>query len=362
MNYAKNNPMKNSLLIAAFAAITILSACKKPTEDATPAGQYESGVFIVNEGPFLSGTGTISHYNRNDKTATNNIFQQANIFPLGNIVQSLNIFNGKGYIVVNQANKIEVVESATFKYTGTIRGLDQPRYIVPINDTKAYVSIWGSDGMTGAIKVVNLATNSVSSTITTGRKGMERMVKKDNFVYATCKGGNGNDSVVTIINSTTDAVLANLEVGPNPDGIVKDANGNIWVLCVGKFKSDYSSLAQNGRLVKINTTSNTVETSFTFSSIYAQPTGLTLNQDKTKLVYVYDGKVYAQDITATSLQSTVLVNRSFYGLGIDPNTNIMYGADAGNYSSNGKIVRFNIDGSKIDSFNVGVIPGNIFFK
>ncbi len=362
MNYLKNIPSKNSLLIALFSTLIILSACKKPAEDTTPAGNYNSGIFIVNEGPYGSGTGTISHFNKNDNVVTNDIFQKANDFPLGNIVQSITIFDDKAYVVVNQADKIEVVQTSNFKSKGTITGLVQPRYIIQVSATKAYASIWGTSGLDGAIKIIDLTTNTVSSTITTGRKGMERMLKKDDLIYTTCKGGWANDSVVNLINSTTDLVESNIEVGPNPDGMVEDADGNIWVLCIGKFKSDYSALEQSGRLVQINTTTNTVDKTFTFSSTSAQPTGLTIDQNKTKLVYVYDGKVYTQDITATSLQNTVIINKSFYNLGVDPNSNIIYAADAGNFSSAGKVERYNINGTKMNELNVGIVPGNFFFK
>lgn len=361
MKSIKTNSLKNFFLLSMIAGVSILCSCENKSEEATPTGQYKEGVFIVNEGPFGSGTGTVSHYNRGTRVLTNDIFQRVNLFPLGNIVQSVNIFNEKGYIVVNNANKIEVVEDGTFKILGTITGVTQPRNILQINNDKAYVTEWGESG-NGTVKVISTAFNAVVKIINIGRKGPEKLYKKGNYVYVTCKGGLGNDSMVTVINSTTDVVVKNIDAGPNPDGIVEDQSGKLWVLCTGQWKNDYSSLEKPGRLVKINTNSNTVETSYSFSSIYSQPAGLTINKGKTKLYYNYDGKICTQDIYHPSLQTNAIVNRSFYSLAIDPVTNIIYAGDAGNFSSNGKVIRYNASGNKLDSLNVGIIPGSFFFK
>jgi hypothetical protein len=350
------------VFIALFLCTSILSGCKKKNEEANPAGAYQNGVFIVNEGPFNSGTGTVSHYNKESKVVTNTIFELANNFPLGNIVQSMNVFNGKGYIVVNNGNKIEAVNSEDFKSVGTIVGLDQPRNILQIDNEKAYVTEWGADGLTGSIKVINIPLNVVSKTISIGRKGSEEMIKKGNLVYVTCKGGYGNDSVVAIINTTSDQLVNTITVGPSPETIVEDANGSIWILCGGEYGSN-NSLVKTGRLVKLNSAGNAVETSFTFSSTFSQPSGLCLNADKTILYYNYDGKICSQLVTSTTLEETVVATRSFYCLGVDPTTNIIYAGDAGNFTSNGKVFRYNsTGGNPIDSFEVGIIPGSIFFK
>jgi DNA-binding beta-propeller fold protein YncE len=63
------------------------------------------------------------------------------------------------------------------------------------------------------------------------------------------------------------------------------------------------------------------------------------------------------------LKSTPLINRSFYGLGIDPKEGIIYGADAGGFTSNGKVVRFNPStGLAIDSITVGIGPNSFIFR
>lgn len=356
-------PSHRLLFIASISVAVLLGACTKKNADTiAPILTFDYGIFIVNEGPYGSGTGTISYFSKGLNTLTNDLFQSKNNYPLGNVVQSMNIINNKAYIVVNNANKIEVADANSFIAQAPITGLNQPRYILAVNATKAYITEWGATGNEGAVKVLNLLTNKVSGTISTG-KGAEKMLLKGNFVYVTCKGGSGKDSVVSVINASSDAVVATINVGASPDGIVEDLNGNVWVLCAGQYKSDYSGLEKSGSLVKINTTTNTVELSIPFTSTSSQPSGLTINGAKNKLYFNYEGKVMSQNITSTALDNTTFVARSFYGLGIDPATEIVYGADAGNYSSAGKVIRYNAaTGAVVDSMTVGIIPNGFFFR
>jgi hypothetical protein len=67
-------------------------ACKKDDPEPPPPvneTDYGSGIFILNEGPFQNGTGTITYLSRNGFERVDNLFQTANnLTPLGNIVQS----------------------------------------------------------------------------------------------------------------------------------------------------------------------------------------------------------------------------------------------------------------------------------
>ena len=115
--------MKTTIIktaIAAMALTVMVTACKKDsspvTQTTTPpavTGAYSTGVFIVNEGQYPSGAGTVSFFNRSTKALSNDIFQTVNGRPLGDEAQSMTIYSGKGYIVVNNAQCVEVVTAAT---------------------------------------------------------------------------------------------------------------------------------------------------------------------------------------------------------------------------------------------------------
>ena len=91
------------LLVLALLGTLFFNSCTK--DDKKENFPYDNGVFITNEGPFQSGSGTITFYDKATGLTQEKIFETVNAMPLGNIVQSMNIFNNKAYIVVNNANK-----------------------------------------------------------------------------------------------------------------------------------------------------------------------------------------------------------------------------------------------------------------
>ncbi len=365
----KNKAMiktKQLFYLSVLATAITISSCKKDDpEPATGGGaggtSYASGVFITNEGPFGSGTGTINFYNRSTGGVSNDIFEAKNGYPLGNIVQSMEIFNSKAYIVVNNAGKVEIADGTSFASSGAITGFTYPRYFLGINSSKGYVSEWGSGGMAGAVKIIDLTTKTITGTITTGN-GAEGMVLAGSKVYVACSGGFTNDSVVTVINSVTNSVSTTINVGANPRSIKMDAGGKVWVLCSGEWDATYTFLQKPGKLVRIDTATNAVDLSLPFASTFSQPSNLVINNAKTMLYYSYSSAVYSHSTSSSILSGTALINRSFYGFGIDPTNDYFYGSDAVDFVSNGKVIRYNASATLVDSFAVGVIPGNFFFR
>ncbi len=355
---------KTQLIYASIIALGItISGCKKDdpiaTATTTPASGYTNGVFITNEGPYGSGTGTVSFYSRSTGSVSADIFNSKNGFPLGNVVQSMEIFNNKGYIIVNNGSKAEVVDATSFATAGTISNLINPRYFIGIDNTKGYLSQWGA-GATGEVKIINLATNTVTGTINTGN-GAEQMVKIGNYVYVACSGGYVNDSVVTVIDATTNAVVTNINVGANPASLKTDATGQLWVLCGGQWNSGYTALVKTGSLVRINPSNNTITLSLPFASTTAAPSHLIIDQNLTTLYYIYNGGVYAHAITSSVLSASAVINRGFYSLGFDPVSHSIFASDPVDYMSNGKVLRYQTSGTVVDSFAGGIIPGNFCF-
>jgi DNA-binding beta-propeller fold protein YncE len=347
----------NLFLISALAVL--LFACNK-NEDATPSGKYSSGVFIVNEGPFQTGTGTVSFLNRDTKMVENDIFQTVNKRPLGNILQSLEIHNDRAYLVVNNAKKVEVVQAWDFKEVGTIQGLEMPRYFVGIDEKKGYVSQWGVGGIDGSVKVIDLQSNTVIKTIQVGR-GAEKMLKVDNKVFVACNGGFANDNRVFVIDTQKDEVSATINTPENANSLALDGNSKIWVTCNGR--SQWNGMASvtvsPAQLIRVNPANNQIEQSFVFERHGLN--NLTMNTERNMLFYTYSGRVFSQNINS-GVSTNPLIRRGFYGLNYDKAAELLYAADAGNFSSNGKIIRFNTRGIAVDSMTVGVAPNGFYFR
>jgi DNA-binding beta-propeller fold protein YncE len=180
-------------------------------------------------------------------------------------------------------------------------------------------------------------------------------------IYVACSGGFASDSSVYVINTITDAVDQILKVGANPNYIIKTDNQTLFVLCSGRWTSDYKSLEAYGSLVKINTADNSFTKLFELSDLNnSQPNSLTSNGSN--LYFNFGGTVYQQSITGSTFENNSFITRNFYGLGVDPISNKLYAADAGNFSNAGKVLRYDLTGNVIDSFNVAVAPNGFYFN
>ncbi|NTW32932.1 MAG: hypothetical protein HGB12_09940 [Bacteroidetes bacterium] len=352
--------IKKYLPIAVIALSFI--ACKKEKSESNNKDSsslpYKSGVFISCEGPFQNGTGTISFFNRSTNVVDNDIFEKVNNRPLGNIVQSITVYNDKGYITVNNAGKIEVVGIADFISKGTITGFTSPRYFVGFNSSKGYVS-----DMSGFVAVVDLNSNTITKKIVSGRSP-DNMVIVNNKLFALNYGGWGIDSTITIINTNVDTIEKTIFIGYRPNSIKEDSNGKLWVMCGGKGYTAYpQSDDTEGHLLCLNTTTYEIEKDIPFPTSGDHPEHLVLNGSKTKAFYINNNMIYQFDLSSSSLNTTSFIGKSFYSIGLDNVSENLFAADPVDYSQAGWVFRYNSDnGIKIDSFRVGVIPGNFDFK
>jgi len=335
-------------LFLLLCGLTGFFSCKKVVVSAGP-GNYTAGVFVVNEGPF-GGTGSITWHNPETGETVQDVFAQANGGAvLGQFVQSLTLHNGKGYIVVNGANKVYVVDAVSFKYLDTIGGLFLPRFMLPLDDHTALVSQWGADGLTGSVAKIDLITRQIMLTIPTG-KGPEKMIRQANGLVAVANsGGFGVDSTVSILNADNTAEANRFAVpGKNPGSLVEAAFGpGIFVHCRGSFL-DANPSGWVGALTA--TPGLGFEIPAYGDDLVAAPDGQTL-------FFAAGGKIYALNAAGIS----PIFDQIAYGLGCDPETGNLYCADAKDFNSQGEVVMFKSDGTRLGAFPAGVAPGEVVF-
>ncbi len=351
-------------ILSLVASIFVQSCGTDPAPVVKPG---QSGFFIVNEGGFGNTNASISFYDRKTDAVTNNVFSTKNGRAIGDQAQSMAIHEGKGYIVVQNSAKVEVINTDDYSSIATISiDLPNPRYFIGVSTTKGYVSDWGADGLTGTVKVIDLTTYKVTKTISTG-KGANQMLKVNNFIYVTNNGGYGNDNTVKIIDTTTDQIASTITLGDNPNSIQRDKDGNIWIASSGKFvyNADFSintTLSTKGTLSKVSATNSEIARltvdKFTFSTISA----LGISPDGTTLYYNFDDKIFSMPITATALPTTPLKTGSYYGLAVDAFNGNIIGCQAPNFSSAGSIDIMDPTGKLIKNFAVGIGPNGCAFK
>ena len=363
------NTFRSFLTAVAFSvAAFIFSGCDEekidPVIETEVRGPYDQkGVFIINEGNFGTPSGSISFLSDSTgHTVQNGIFKKANNDrPLGDVIQDMALFEGKALIVANNSNKLEVVNAYTFKTEGVVN-LKQPRYVAVLNADKAYVTEWVKYGDPGQVSVINLKTYTVSKTIPVGQLP-EQLKIVNGKLYVAVSGENK----VVVIDTATDAIEKSIPASDSPRELEVDNRNNLWVLSAGKtvynpdWTVDYTN-STAGALSTINTVTGIVSATYTFGSNQSSPANLAANGTKDKLYFTYQGKTYMQQSNANSLTNTVVLSRSFSGLGIDPETGNIYGSDNNGFSGDGTVFIYKPDGSKVNEFKVGIGPNGFVFN
>jgi hypothetical protein len=331
-------------------------------DEKAPKGKYEQGVIVVNEGGFGASNGTLTHFNSSTGEAEQNIFKSTGSQFAGDVVQSLTISGDKGYVVVNDDNKIQVVNAKTFEGISTITNGDivKPRYVQIINN-KAYISVWGpyDDNYSlidSYVLVYDLNTNTTVKKIDTD-EGVENLVYNGERLFAS-NFNFGGSSTVAVINPSDNTLVKQIEVGPGPAGMVIDNNKTLWVITSGTYQGN------DGKLSRINTSTLTVEGEIALG--LNPDTDLAITSDKKNLIFSSGQAVYKIAIDATAAPTTPYINATDvvtpYALGVDPTTSEVYIGDALNFATPGNVFIYNADGTKKTSFAVGINPTQFIFR
>ena len=350
-------------LLLSIALTGFLASCSDNNDSPAPSGGSGQYAFVINEGNFTSGIGSVSRLDKTSKDTTNNLIISAfasanNGAVLGSVVQSMGVVGSTGYVVVNNSNKIEVVSLPDFKSKTTITGLNQPRYFTQsaANANKGYVTEWlggpyPAPYTPGRVSIIDLTTNKVTGTIPVGTNPGKAVLANGNLYVP-----NSESSFLTVINDAT-GTTSNLTLPSPASEVVVDKNNTLWVLC----GSDYVS--RQAVLLHFNAapSSTAIAQALPFPDAASGGGGLRISPDGQQLYYSYEAAEYRLNITDTALPTTPLIKRNFYGFDIDPSTGQLYGTDALNYARPGLLLRYQPNGTLIDKTTVQVSPNGVVF-
>jgi hypothetical protein len=348
----------SKIFVMLFIAALVFTSCNNIVDPPPPLGVYEDGLFVCNEGPFMTGSGTLTYVSYDLSTVEQNVYKNVNgDEDLGNIVQSIGFEGDRAYIVVNNAHKLVVANRYTMEKEAVIEGLENPRFFVAISETRGYVSCWGNafDATDDYIAVIDLTNNTVSSTIPVAL-GPEKMVVIGDAVYVAHQGAYGQNNIISVLQS--DAIATTIAVADVPNSIVADNNGVIWVLCGGK--PAWTGTETIASLYKINSATNTEVVHFDFPA-GMHPSHLTMDKPVSEMYYALNGSVYKINTSASMLPSVAIFAGNYYNMAV--HNRKLYATDAGNFASEGELNIIDLTNTTVrNTVTTGIIPGNINFN
>ena len=228
-----------------FITLLLLVGCSSnPIVDNTE--QTTQWIFVANEGNFGASNGSITMINNNDEVY--------HVEEVGDVVQSLEVYNDKLLVVVNNSHMIKVYDITEdgLRLPGIEISTDNssPRELVVVDD-KVYFTNWN----TKDIKVLDLFNYNIETSISVD--GLPESIVSDGsylWVGIMMNEDYSSASSVVKIDINTNLIIETYDVGLGPTSLVVDENkvyvartfyNEDWIPFYGSSKIDGSDITVN---------------------------------------------------------------------------------------------------------------------
>ncbi len=352
-----NSTWALTLLSLALVAST---GCKKENEEEPlPEPIVTSGMVVACEGAFNQNNASL-HWIGNDGSERNNLYAQANGVNAGDVLQSYREFNGFGYLVMNNSQKVEVVNAATFQAVGTITGCNYPRDVFVLTQQKGYLTNGNLDGQ---VLIFNPTNQNIIGSINVGN-GPEQLTSNGQYVFVANSGGWSSDNTVSVINPLNDQVVATVTVGDRPVSVLNDYQNNVWVLCAGAIEYDqnWNVVGETAaRLIRIDGNAHVVTADVTIGEIGDHPTNMALTPDR-NAIYIVNSGLITFDINTAALIAGPVAGGPFSTVGVDNESGNIYLGSVPDYVNEDEIFVYSNSGSLLKTIGTGIAPRSMVYR
>jgi len=366
--------MKINFKISRLATFMLLSAflasCSKD-KPFTPEEQLDpiSGVYVLNEGDFRANNASLSYIDFLTENITLDIYGTANSSDptkpkaLGDLANDMGIYGSLLYVVVNESNKIEILNASNAKIVKTIN-VDQPRSIA-FHSGKAFITSYKNN-----VFVLDTLSKTVIAEIPVGRTP-EQIVASGNRLYVANAGwadantGGEYDNTVSVIDPVLLKEESKITVAGNIDQVFADGKGKVYVNSSDIYDASWSTIVEPSRLYRIDTKTNKVDKEYEFGAHL-----MAFTQNEAYLVSsnykAGDETLLEMDLATETLKESDIFKGieldHIYGLAIDSDNGNIWLSDA-QYSQLGKVRRYNKKLNKVDlTHTAGAFPSTFAFK
>lgn len=365
-----------------ISAVFLFSACRKDKapilpeiEKIIPANANASprGMYLLNEGNMNSNKSSLDYVDFRIGEFRRNIYHEVNpeiTLGMGDVGNDIGIYGSKLYVVLNNSNKIEVLDAKTARKIGQIDLLNV-RYITFAHG-KAYASaylarIGDPDAANGIVAEIDTASLTITRRAEVGRQPEELAVVGNKLYIANSGGYSPPDyeSTVSVVDLSSFREVNRIEVAMNLHRLKADAEGDLYVTSRG----DYYEIPS--RIYVVDTKTETVKKQFNIAASQLVISGDLAYAFGAEFSYVTGNYVLSYHMIDVKREE--LLERSFitdgtekkidmpYGLAINPSTREVYLTDAKDYVSPGTLYCFNPEGTLNWSVSTGDIPAHFAF-
>ncbi len=330
--------------------LILINSCVKlnPVENINNVSINGNGLILIgNEGNFQYGNASLSGYNKNSKEIINNLYQNINQEPIGDVLHNISHIDHQLFLVVNNSGKVIVIDDESFLKSYEIKNLTSPRKIIKVDNSKYYIT----DIYANKIFIHNQYDHSLSEISLNGWSEDMRIQNGKVFV------GNITNNMVYVINSSNDSIMDSIQVGSSPISIQEDSRGNLWVLSQGS-----QSLNESPSISIIETQNHSIIKSFYLENNQSSPSYLNMDIETNK-VFLINKHIYKFQNIDDTLPQIIWPNNNnnFYNLKINPYNKDLYMTDAKDYVQNGSLIIIDSIGNFKNEVTTGIIPKSIVF-
>ena len=319
--------------VFSLALIASVTGCVKDPVSALREVPVPSarGVYIINQGIFGRANSSLSYYDLVSFHVYNDVFTAVNGKNLGDVAQGMTIRGSSGFVVVNNSQKIEIIDLATNINTGTIStgSGSSPGQMAFVNDTLALVT----DQYANALIVVDVAARRVTGSIPVGANPAGIAIAGGKAYVS--NSGFGSGRTVSVVSLLSLSVVRTVNVGDNPGGVEITPSGAVYVVCTGSYDFTDPTKDTPARIMVIDPSSDVVADSI-FIGGHATDIGIGIDG----IGYVPSTSEVFRVDTRVHRVTGVFEEGSYFAVGVEAASGDVYLANPKNFIQPGTISVF----------------------
>jgi len=309
---------------------------------------YEEGYIIGNEGAFGNSNASIGfHFFGGAGYNSDLVAVENQGLITGDVLQSMFTGDSLLWLVLNNSNRILILNRFTMKYRGEISSLQLPRYLVE-GQKGLYLSEWLSFSGNGQVRKINPNTQQLEGSVAVGILP-ENLLAHQGKLYVP----NSSDSTISVITEQPFAKETDIVVGDYPQACLA-LNGSIWVMNGGK--PDWTGSFSHGSWVKLNSQGG-ISTEITLNQVLANPTRAVASPDGRYGYFILDGDVWFLDAQEETV-GVLISGANAYGLGVDTRNGDLIVGEAGDFSNASDVAIYSNQGEFQLRFTAGIAPSS----